>query len=563
MTRQAPTQLEQHERHTSRQRAPVDIIIPTFNERLNVPFALRSVREWASNVFVLDSGSTDGTQEVARELGATVVEHPWEGYARQKNWAIDNLPLSSPWTFILDADEVITAALRDEIMALTQRDPATVREAGFYVNRYLIFLNQRIEHCGYFPSWNLRLFKRGLARYENRAVHEHMVVQGRTGFLKGLMAHEDRRGLEFYIAKHNRYSTLEAEALFFGEREGTTRLQGSLLGNAIERRRFFKTRIYPGIPGKWLWRFIWMYVIKLGVLDGSAGLRFCLLISSHELFTSLKLREMQIRASRRKPDTTHRPWRTSQNQVIQQAPHAPRPHAESAADSWQAAKAGLRNQRLLPAEESALPVHGPAVIATGDTPSPHAVRADASRERSPWSLMDKVRRALWMFVTATLFRPSFHNWYGWRRLLLRSFGARIGRNVRIRPTVSIEIPWNLEIGEESIVGDHAILYSLGPITIGRRVVISQYAHLCAGTHDYRQSSFPLVKPPIDIGDDAWIAADTFVGPGVTVGPGAILGARASAFSDIPAGMICVGNPAHPIKPREPMISGGNGTTPYG
>lgn len=539
MTTAALNQLEQPMSRPHRQRAPVDIIIPTFNERLNVPFALQSVQEWANNVFVLDSGSTDGTQQIAREMGATVVEHPWEGYARQKNWALDNLPLVSPWTFILDADEVITPALRDEIIDITSRDSSAVREAGFYVNRYLIFLKHRIQHCGYFPSWNLRLFKRGLARYEDRAVHEHMVVRGRTGFLKGLMEHEDRRGLEFYIAKHNRYSTLEAEAIFFGEREGPTKLKGSLFGNAVERRRFFKTRIYPGMPGKWLGRFIWMYFIKLGVLDGSAGLRFCLLISSHELFTSLKLREMQIRASRRKPDPAKRAWRTSQNQVI------PQPAMESRLDPSPAlpdnGEPAATNGQPQPSRV------GIAATATGDVPSSRG----GSREPSPWSLMDKVKRALWMLVSAMLFRPSFHNWYGWRRLLLRAFGARVGQNVRIRPTVKIEIPWHLELGDDVVVGDHAILYSLGPITIHDRVVVSQYAHLCAGTHDYTSSEFPLLRPPITIGEEAWVAADAFVGPGVAVGARAIVGARAVVVKDVPPEKVVGGNPARVIKNRVP------------
>jgi putative colanic acid biosynthesis acetyltransferase WcaF len=168
---------------------------------------------------------------------------------------------------------------------------------------------------------------------------------------------------------------------------------------------------------------------------------------------------------------------------------------------------------------------------------------------SPWTFRQNLARAAWMIAAKLLFRPSFHNWYGWRRLLLRTFGARIARDVRIRPTAHIEIPWNLDIREGAVVGDYAILYSLGPITIGRRAVVSQYAHLCAGTHDYRYRDFPLLRPPIVIGDGAWIAADAFVGPNVTVGDGAVIGARSSVFKDIPPNMVAAGNPARPIKPR--------------
>ena len=168
--------------------------------------------------------------------------------------------------------------------------------------------------------------------------------------------------------------------------------------------------------------------------------------------------------------------------------------------------------------------------------------------------MDKVKRALWMLVAAMLFRPSFHNWYAWRRLLLRAFGARIGRNVRIRPTAKVEIPWNLDVGDDVVVGDHAILYSLGTITIRDRAVISQYAHLCAGTHDYTSPEFPLLRPPIQIGEEAWIAADAFVGPGVVVGPRVVVGARSVVVKDVAAGKVVAGNPARVVKDRAPVAS---------
>lgn len=152
-------------------------------------------------------------------------------------------------------------------------------------------------------------------------------------------------------------------------------------------------------------------------------------------------------------------------------------------------------------------------------------------------------------VQATAFRFSLYNAFRWRALLLRAFGARLGRNVRIRASARVDIPWNLEIGENSSVGDFAILYCLGPVTIGRHVTISQYAHLCAGTHETNTRRMLLIKPPITIGDDAWIAADAYVGPGVTIGARTIVGARSNVFSDLPADVIAVGSPARAIKPR--------------
>jgi putative colanic acid biosynthesis acetyltransferase WcaF len=179
-------------------------------------------------------------------------------------------------------------------------------------------------------------------------------------------------------------------------------------------------------------------------------------------------------------------------------------------------------------------------------------RAFAAAQISPWSTREKIARALWMIARGTLFRWSWHNWYGWRRLVLRTFGARIGTQVVIRPTARIEIPWLLSIGDYSSIGDFAIVYNLGPVTIGRRVSISQWAHLCAGTHDYTKWNMPLLRPPITIGDDAWLAAETFIGPGVNVGNGAIVGARAAAFRDLKPWTIYAGSPARPLRARPPM-----------
>jgi putative colanic acid biosynthesis acetyltransferase WcaF len=172
-----------------------------------------------------------------------------------------------------------------------------------------------------------------------------------------------------------------------------------------------------------------------------------------------------------------------------------------------------------------------------------------ARHRSPYAPGEKFKRLLWACVQATLFRLSFHTMNRWRALLLRLFGATVGKHVTIRRTVRLECPWNLTIGAHVAIGDRALLYALGRITLGDRVTVSQHAHLCAGTHDFDHPDMPLMRPPITIEDDAWIAADAFVGPGVTVRKGAILGARACAFSDLEPWTIYGGNPAQAIKPR--------------
>lgn len=181
---------------------------------------------------------------------------------------------------------------------------------------------------------------------------------------------------------------------------------------------------------------------------------------------------------------------------------------------------------------------------------PTQAAADPARHRSAWTTRQKIARVVWWFVQATLWRWSWHNFYGFRRWLLRCFGAEIATTARIRPSVRIECPWNLSIGANSVVGDRAFLYALGPIRLGERVTVSQQSHLCAGTHDFDLPDFPLLTPPIEIGDDAWIAADAFVGPGVTVGPGALLGARGAAFKDLAGWTIYGGNPAREIRVRQ-------------
>jgi putative colanic acid biosynthesis acetyltransferase WcaF len=172
--------------------------------------------------------------------------------------------------------------------------------------------------------------------------------------------------------------------------------------------------------------------------------------------------------------------------------------------------------------------------------------------QSPYTFKEKVARILWATVQHLLFRTSFHNWYRWRRLLLSLFGAKLDPVVRIRRTVRVECPWNLSIGHDSTVGDRAILYCLGPVRIGSRTTISQGAHICAGSHDYTLRSLPLLRPPIEIGDDVWICADAFVGPDVKVGDGAILGARAVAMKSLEPWTIYSGNPMKAVRQRPPF-----------
>ncbi|MBI3737358.1 putative colanic acid biosynthesis acetyltransferase, partial [Candidatus Sumerlaeota bacterium] len=166
-------------------------------------------------------------------------------------------------------------------------------------------------------------------------------------------------------------------------------------------------------------------------------------------------------------------------------------------------------------------------------------------------------RVLWIFVKP-FFQFSPRPFFGWRAFLLKFFGARVGSNVHVYNSATIYFPWNLEIGDWSSIGEEAYIYNLGEVKIGRRATISHRAHLCAGTHDHTKPDLPLLTPPIIIGDQAWICADAFVGPGVTIGEGAVVGARGVAISNVEAWTIVAGNPARVIGKRE--IQSGDSST---
>ena len=165
-----------------------------------------------------------------------------------------------------------------------------------------------------------------------------------------------------------------------------------------------------------------------------------------------------------------------------------------------------------------------------------------NRSTRKWTRKELVGRLLWA-ACRPLFCLSPRLLWGWRSFLLRMFGAKIGKNVHIHPSVQIFIPWNLTIGDWSSVGFDALIYNLGPVTIGSKVTISQRAHLCAGSHDFRDPAMTLTKPPISIGDEAWICADAFIGPSVIVGSRSVVGARAVVVKDVAEGDIVGGNPA--------------------
>jgi len=252
---------------------------------------------------VVDSASTDATQAIAEESGARVVQVGWNGkFPRKKNWALENVRWQHEWVLIVDADERITPELEREIRRAIRRTDVD----GFYLNRRFWFLGGWINYCGYFPSWNLRLFRHRLGRYEqieiddnilsgDNEVHEHVLLNGRAEYLTAPMEHYAFPDIATFVEKHNRYSTWEAAA--FGklhERAGEKTLRATPFGTAVERKRWLR-KLATRVPFRPSLRFLYHYVWKQGFRDGYRGWVLCRLLAWYERMILLKEREMKKR----------------------------------------------------------------------------------------------------------------------------------------------------------------------------------------------------------------------------------------------------------------------------
>ena len=162
----------------------------------------------------------------------------------------------------------------------------------------------------------------------------------------------------------------------------------------------------------------------------------------------------------------------------------------------------------------------------------------------------KITVQLWWLIQALFFSTTPQFMYGWRRFLLKCFGAKIGKNVIIRPSAKFTYPWKIKIGDYSWIGDDVVLYSLGEIEIGAHTVVSQKSYLCTGSHDYTKNDFPIYSKKIIIEDECWLATDVFVSPGVTIGRGTVVGARSTVIKDLNSNSVYVGSPVKFIKNRK-------------
>ena len=258
---------------------PITILIAALNEELNIEKCVNSVSNFASRTVVVDSGSTDRTSEIAIKNSAEVVQFNYQGgYPKKRQWAIDKLDIQTEWVMLLDADEVVTDKLKSEIEeAIGSSD-----NNAYLITKGFHFMGRRMRYGGFSQSAVL-LFRQGTARFEHlidesstamdMEVHERLIVDGNVGRLNTPLIHDDYKGLEAYIDRHNKYSTWEAKVrqkYMSGDGSGSA-VKASLFGDVQQRRRFLKL-LAMKIPGEqWLW-FFYHYIFRLGILEGRRGL---------------------------------------------------------------------------------------------------------------------------------------------------------------------------------------------------------------------------------------------------------------------------------------------------
>ena len=280
---------------------PISVIVPVRNEAHNLPRCMESLAAFGE-VYVIDSQSTDDTVAIAESRGAKVVQfHYAGGWPKKRQWAMDTLPLIYDWILLLDADEVLTPELVEEIRRAIQ-NPAV---NGYSIRLQMYFLGRVLRHCDA-SFWKLSLFRKGRGRFECRLkdqdasmadmeIHEHVVVDGPTAELRNALVHHNFDSLSRYILKHNEYSNWEARVLLKpqgGPEEDSEEMSADLLGTQAQRRRWLKRHLYR-LPGSPVLLFLYRYVFRLGFLDGVPGLIYCTFQAVQMFHSKAKIYELE------------------------------------------------------------------------------------------------------------------------------------------------------------------------------------------------------------------------------------------------------------------------------
>jgi glycosyltransferase involved in cell wall biosynthesis len=280
-------------------RAPVSVIVLTFNEERNLDACLSSVVDWATELFVVDSGSTDRTASIAAAHGAHVVTHVFESHAKQWEWALSTLPLASEWVLALDADQSVTPELREEISRKVALWSGADAPAGAYVKRRQIFRGRWIRYGGYYPKYLLKLFRRRVVALDpTDLVDHHFAVNGSTVLLDGDLIEDNRNEADIavWVEKHNRYAVRQAQEEETRSRSNAYR--GRVFGSPDERTQWQKA-LWNRFPlyVRPFGYFCYRYFLRLGFLDGKEGFVFHFLQAFwYRLLVDINRDELRTRA---------------------------------------------------------------------------------------------------------------------------------------------------------------------------------------------------------------------------------------------------------------------------
>jgi glycosyltransferase involved in cell wall biosynthesis len=266
------------------------VIIPTLNEEANLGAALDSVRGWASAVFVVDSLSVDRTVDIALARPGSenvrVVQHRFENYGAQWNWALDVLPIETEWILKLDADERVPEPFKEEFERIAS--DASRPEVAYYFRRRIHFLGKPLRWGGTGGNWDIRIWKHAHARFEERSVNEHLIVMGGpVGFMDSMVEHHDSKDLSEWISKQNRYSSMEAMIRIAGEHSSTV---ARPFGTKHERTNWLRN-VYFQVPFHNLLFFFYLALARLGILDGTNGVRYAYVRAMIRSWNDLKVAE--------------------------------------------------------------------------------------------------------------------------------------------------------------------------------------------------------------------------------------------------------------------------------
>jgi glycosyltransferase involved in cell wall biosynthesis len=271
---------------------PVSVMIFTLNEEVNLPGCLESLK-WCDDIIVVDSFSTDRTEGICRAASANFFQHEFKGFGRQRNWAIDHTSAKHDWIFMLDADERVPAELVDELLEILPSAPESV--GAYRLRRRFHMWDRWLRYSSLYPTWVVRLIRKDRVRYINRGHAETQEVQGEIRDLRNDLIDENRKGIDEWFERQNRYSTKEAQ-YEMEEGESSVNILNILSADPLVRRAAIK-HLVSCIPGRPIFYFFYSYIVRKGFLDGKDGLMFCYMKSLYQSMIGIK--KYDLRRKRR------------------------------------------------------------------------------------------------------------------------------------------------------------------------------------------------------------------------------------------------------------------------